>query len=304
MKKRIRGFTLVELLVVIGIISILMSLILPAIQSSREAARRLNCANKLRQISLASINFESTRRHYPLGYFSGPPITDSTTRPNFDASFGKTPYMAILTQLLPYIERSELWDETLAAYGEDWFPFNGDVHLGATQLVDEFLCPSSVAGWELAEHSDWGTVALTTYLGVNGTNFQVRDGLYCIDTKRRPAEIIDGLSNTLAFGERPPSNDLYFGWWYSGAGINGTLMGTNEINGYLHSNVNCEKGPYRYQLGNRGQCDSLHFWSNHPGGCNFALADGSLKFIEFDISQELINGLGTIKGKEVASTDQ
>jgi len=149
--------------------------------------------------------------------------------------------------------------------------------------------------------SFWGKQAFTYYLGVNGTDYKSLDGVFCLGIARRTAEIKDGLSNTLMFGERLPGADGYFGWWYCGQGINGTLLGAREINAWIQGNAQCELGPYHFQAGDLDQqCDSLHFWSMHPGGENFVFADGSVKFLPYE-ADVILPAMATIKGREVAA---
>ncbi len=297
------GFTLVELLVVIGIISILMGLLLPAIQSAREAARRVSCANKMRQIGLACHGYESARNRFPNGYILGPMSPDFSAP--LDPSYGPTPYMALLPQLLPYLGEKALWDETVSAYRKSWFPFGDPLHVGFSKSMPKFICPNlpeAEAGAEL--RVNWGDkvaskVAFTTYLGVNGTDYLEEDGIFCIGKSRRTSEITDGLSNTLMLGERPPGANGYFGWWYCGLGINGTLMGTREISSRMNGTASCQDSPYHYQKGELDDiCSTFHFWSLHPGGANFVLADGSIKFVSYE-ADPVLPAWGTISGKEV-----
>lgn len=296
------GFTLVELLVVIGIISILMGLLLPAIQSAREAARQVSCANKMRQIGLACHGYESARNRFPVGYMPGP-VWLPPTAPR-DPAFDPTPSMSLLTQLLPYLGRVELWDLTIAAYQKEWHPV-GESHVGLTKSMPIFICPNlpeAEAGDELllyGMHSLRRKVAFTTYLGVNGTDYINKDGIYCIGKSRRTSEITDGLSNTLMLGERPSGFNGHFGWWYCGSGANGTLMGTREVSSRIYGNSSCQVSPYHYQKGELDDmCSTLHFWSLHPGGSNFVLADGSVKFVSYE-ADPVLPDWGTISGKEV-----
>src|SRR5439155_6942994 len=103
--------------------------------------------------------------------------------------------------------------------------------------------------------------------------------------------VSDGLSNTVVAGERPPSTDLVFGWWFAGAGFDAAgssdvVMGVREIappdlTGYDGTNgePSCPAGPYHFQAGNiSNQCDQFHFWSFHSGGSNFLFGDGSVRF--------------------------
>lgn len=294
------GFSLVELLVVIGIIAVLLGLLIPAVQMAREAARKTQCSNKMRQLGLASFNYEASKRRFPMGYHPGPPGSGSPpTRPEYDPKYGKTPYMAILPQLLPFLERPEVWDETMASYKADFFTFHTPGHIGLRRDMPEFICPSVPWQAEGTDYPGYGKVAFTSYMGANGTNFNAKDGFFSLGLARRAAEIRDGLSNTLMFGERPASTDGFFGWWYCGYFSNGTTMGTREINTFWEGNAVCSFGPYNFQPGHPDeQCSSLHFWSQHPGGATFALGDGSVRFISYE-ADPIMPSLGTINGREV-----
>lgn len=304
-----RGFTLVELLVVIAIITVLAGLLLPAVQYAREAARRTSCENKLKQLVLASLNYEAAKQRFPHGYFRGPPSCMPELPPQYDPKFGKTPYMALLVQFLPYIEQQPLWDKTMQAYEVEWNPYGTPEHVGFSHVVSTFICASSTNGeQEVINNPRYGRVAITNYLGVNGTNYQKLDGLYCMEMSRRAAQVRDGLSNTLAFGERPTTEEGNFGWWYCGWGENGTLLGTRELNAYSNASCpghddGCEAGPYEYEKGTGHLCDTRHFWSYHSGGCNFAVADGSTDFLSYEIDNETLAALGTIAGMEVVVND-
>jgi len=292
-----RGFSLVELLVVIGILAILLGLLLPAVQMAREAGRATACGNKMRQLGLAATSYESAKRSFPKGFHVGPPAVFPNP-PTYDPSFGKTPYMALLPQLLPYVEQMAVWDEAMEAYSQDFFPYNPG-HPGLRRNMAEFICPSAPWAGDGVDYPGRGQLGLTCYLGVNGTNYVSNDGFYCIGIARRAAEIRDGLSNTLMFGERPPSTDGYFGWWYAGYGSNGTLMGAREINTHWAGNSVCGNGPFHYQAGHPDrQCSSLHFWSQHPGGAYFVLGDGSVKFLAYD-ADPVLPALATINHGEV-----
>ena len=283
-----RGFTLIELLVVIGFVGILVGLLLPAVQAMRESGRRTTCTNNLRQVALAVLNFESSFKRLPAG------ITPPTA----------TPYRSLswLTQILPFADQGPLWDQAREDYAYDPSPYLS--HLGMRTPVSLFACPSDPDSGQAHYTHQYRLVAHTNYLGLNGTDYLKKDGLFFQDSKVRLAEIRDGQSNTLMIGERPPSPDFWYGWWYAGygqaaSGSPDMLLGARERNDGASKLEDCPPGPYRYSRGKQGQpCDTFHFWSYHSGGANFALADGSVHFLAFS-ADEILPLLATRAGGEV-----
>lgn len=204
-KRRWRsGFTLVELLVVIAIIGILVSLLLPAVQAAREAARRMSCHNNLKQLGLAVHNFESARKSLPTGSESKPFPTAPTHPHNFYR-------WSVLAHLTPYLEQSNAYnaiDLETPLYPPTYqiTPRNA---IPASLVVPLFLCPSdqarSVSKFQDSQGVtyDWGP---TNYAGnagsgiLGGSGFDV-DGVFFIRSQVRFADILDGTSNTALFSE-------------------------------------------------------------------------------------------------------
>ena len=124
-----------------------------------------------------------------------------------------------------------------------------------------------------------------------------------------------GTRNTLMIGERPPSTDFWYGWWYAtGSGSQSTgdvALGVAELNpahtpdgdGMGRYLDDCPPGPYRFTAGRNEQCNTLHFWSYHSGGANFAYADGSVRLIPYAIEETVMRALATRAGGEVVNLD-
>lgn len=286
------GFTLVELLTVIGIIAVLIGMLLPAVQGVREAARRTNCLNNIRQLGLALHNYESARRHLPNGINSA----------NLNR-FGSSTW---LVQILPFLEQTAVWERAKADYHFSPSPFVD--HVGLQVVIPIFNCPSDPSAGVPHWTSD-GTrtllAASTSYLGVNGTNFEERDGIFYLGSKTKLSAIKDGLSNTLMIGERPPSPDYWYGWWYAGYGQDSSgspdmILGTREINRNASKLESCDFGPYHFERGQGQMCDTMHFWSHHPRGGVFLMADGATKFVSYE-GDSILPLVATINGSEAIS---
>src|SRR5207248_1022887 len=146
-------------------------------------------------------------------------------------------------------------------------------------VVPLFGCPADARVQNTQLAAGKVAVAFTSYLGVVGTNQSRCDGVLYVDSAVRLGDITDGSSQTLLFGERPPSADFAFGWWYRGwaqqrGGSADMVLGGRERNTTGTSYL-CAPGPYTFGPGRfDNQCDMFHFWSPHTGGANFAFADG------------------------------
>jgi hypothetical protein len=273
---RHRAITLVEVLVVIGIITILFALIVPAVQRVRGAADSMICREKLRQIGLAMHNYHKD-------YLTLPPGC------SFQNGKDPHPFMSWMTKLLPYLEQDAIYQEALSEYKSNPVFFGPPAHRGLGRPMKIFLCPSD--GRDTADINGL-KVGFTSYLGVSGTNQDTLDGVLFLDSKVKLAAIHDGLSNTLMVGERPPSARGDIGWWYAGWGQkkNGSadsVLGVKETCQYPGASE-CSPGPYQFGPGKvDNQCDAFHFWSMHPMGANFVFADCSARFVRYEFATVL-----------------
>ena len=312
-----KGFTLVELLVVIAIIGLLSALLLPAVQAAREAARRTQCTNNLKQIALAAHNFHDVKKHLP-----------SSVRP---AGLTPLPRISGIIFLLPYIEENNAYEKY--DQSKNWHdPVNKPV---VSTLIAALNFPSTPNPQRLdglPEASPWvPNVASTTdyspTIGVDArllTANLVDDaghGMIPKNEQPRMADVLDGLSKTIMFAEsagRPylyragkrvgdlPSQRVNGGGWprpASDFSVDGSSHDGSTLPGPCA--VNCTNGedfgstpfPHPY-YGSEGSGETYAF---HPGGANVAMGDGSVRLISSNINIREYARLVTRAGKEVTS---
>lgn len=288
MPRRNPGFTLLELIVVLGIIGVLIGLTVAGVQKARAAAGRVACANNLRQIGLALHHAHDAGGQFPPG-----------TKP-WDAHY---PHASWITRTLPYLDEAPAWADTRADYAVQRVFAGPPVHRNLARPLRTVLCPSGHK--QVGTTDDNVTAAFTYYLGVSGSVGMLSDGVLYRDSTTRFADIADGASNTLLVGERPPTPDNHFGWWYAGVGqtLDGSadfLLAAHDTNRTFRAPT-CPRGPYAFQSGRPDEmCDAFHFWSPHPGGAHFAFADGSVRFLRYT-ADDVLPALATRAGGESAS---
>jgi prepilin-type N-terminal cleavage/methylation domain-containing protein/prepilin-type processing-associated H-X9-DG protein len=307
------AFTLIELLVVVGIIAVLIGLLLPAIQKVRAVADRAKCVNNMKQIGLALHNYHDNHHTFPPGLTVETPTTNHPDKYHDLWSW--------LLRILPYVEQNNLyqiadeWAKRQPIAAAYWYPLGGlqPPNPALEKTVPVYICPSDnriQAAAYVKTTPDPKSLtmlyaAFTSYLGCNGTNLNTKDGILFRDSYVRFADITDGTSNTVMVGERPPSADRTWGWWTFGTGQMSTgssdaVLGAEELRQATRDFYpKCSKGPYSFSPGNlQNDCDQFHFWSLHPGGANFLLADGSVRFLTYDAAG-VLKALATRAGGEV-----
>jgi len=333
-----RGFTLIELLVVIAIIAILIALLLPAVQQAREAARRTQCRNNLKQLGLAIHNFENSYRHLPTS--NRPPSTGSKR-------------LAALTRILPQIDQAPLYNNYNQSL--NWSDPNTTQRATVSTILPAFLCPSSsaankydgdpdptttpsgyatnvaaVSDYAVSKGVDPGVAPYVSGYMLNGlfsdpTNpsYQYYAGLFPQNVDAKFAECTDGLSNTIAVHEsagRPayyrkgpkqigalPTDRVNGGGWcrpasdilVTGSLADGTaLFGTTPFNATNGYNVGAETYP-NGKFGVQGTSQPFSF---HTGGAHFLMGDGSVRFLSETIDFSTFIGLVT-RGNNETKTD-
>lgn len=305
------GFTLVELLVVIAIIGILIALLLPAVQAAREAARRSQCTNNLKQIALAVHNYHDTHKVFPIG--------------NWTASYGTW-----LVALLPFIEQQAMADRYQVYPAGYTSTANMPI---TTAQIATYTCPSDS---NTANASLYSGVTFHNYVANYGNTTSSRAATLGTDSAGNPnrfggapivgmvvsvtlyndkasvpaavkmADIWDGTSNTLLFSEtvQGRGGDLRgFAWWGYGCHFETYLPPNSAEPDRVQFDTYCKPN----EPGNPPCVGATPSWTEqaiaargrHPGGVNAALCDGSVRFIANTIRLDTWRWLGTIRGKEV-----
>jgi prepilin-type N-terminal cleavage/methylation domain-containing protein/prepilin-type processing-associated H-X9-DG protein len=327
MRVRRGAFTLIELLVVIAIIAVLIALLLPAVQSAREAMRRAQCSNNLKQIGLAMHSYASVQDALPPGWKG--------------CCWGTW-----LIYVMPYLEQQALYNSWNFSGNNQWQPwdvfdspfrYGGPANLTVTSTrVAVFYCPSDSGNDNLVGGSEWpvtsqnyvvnfGNTSATQNTSLDGVTFlgapfadigSPITAIYGSSTSPmtsapivRLSAITDGLSNTMITSEVIVGRgfDLRgFSWWFEGAAFEGYLGPNSTSPDLLQSPLYCNY-PAQGNPPCAGAPSILAITtaarSKHPGGVNVGLADGSVRFVKDTVNILSWRALSTTQGGEVISSD-
>ena len=319
------GFTLVELLVVIAIIGILVALLLPAIQAAREAARRTQCTNKLKQIGLAVLNYESAKKVLPMAYtpnFTGNQLYGVCTGSGNPSTSTSNPANGlkkqfVLTFILPYLEEQAIYDQI--DHKLDWF--NTTVNSkgfknnqSTAKDIDGFLCPSAEARpgafttdyYTIVDISDNSTRGYCPLVEGPGLTKQKRDVGKLIgmltDVPTKISRVADGMSKTFMFFESAGRPNLYdqskrlTGIMYppnpapgAGADFSEYQWADSSVYAVFGTSAN-PACPITTVM----NCDNYQgIYSFHPGGAHFLFGDGAVAFINDNVDLDTFISLYT-----------
>lgn len=274
------GFTLIELLVVIAIIAILIALLLPAVQQAREAARRTQCKNNLKQYGLALHNYHDVHSRFP------PSMIYSATLPG-------SRWWSWHVSILPQLEQANLHQQ-INTNIDALYAANA---LGNSQYTSVRLpvhnCASDPNGGIFSRPGQIPDLATTNYLACRGS---VRfpdpgNGIFPdrnVSTRMR--DITDGTSNTIMVGERPVEVSKITPWWAAASGYDSHGLGDQVMDSF--------EGLFRGDL-NADLVDGRHWWSAHTGGAQFLLADGSSRFLSENMNHQTLLNLSDKRDGEV-----
>jgi len=270
MKTKHNAFTLVELLVVIAIVGVLIGMLLLAVQQVREAARRISCANNMRQMALGCLNHESAHMRFPIGHQG---VNDTA----IGGSLREWTYWGWRAHILPFVEANNLHSE----FDFSVRPVENNLH---TTVIPFFICPSDPDINETFVERSGVLMGQSSYVGCGGSLensfipfLDYYDGVLTQARDGRQqgtiiARITDGTSNTFFFGETIS---------YDGLTIWNPYTFANKAS---LSMIRTGHGKFNPDVSESDRIKRNSFASNHPGGANFSLCDGSTTFINEDVA--------------------
>lgn len=297
-----RAASLLELLVVIGLIGILVGLLLPAVQKARGVAVRASCQSRLRQIGLGLHGHADALGALPPGYRHDHPGSPPVVPKKFQWQANSW-----RVGILPFAEQDSLARQTAAAFAVEPRPWIDPPHVGFSTVVPLYVCPADGRLLTPSTAHDGRRTAFSSYLGICGGESEY-DGALPYFRSVRLLEVTDGASNTVMVGERPPPASLASGRWYSTPGdLYWAVYARDAVLPiwYMSDVPECSgDGPFGAYLFGPGrianECDRYHYWSLHTGGGNFLLVDGSVRYMGHSAGR-ILRELATRDGGEVAA---
>lgn len=287
-----RAFTLIELLVVIAIVALLLGLLVPAVQQAREAARRMQCQNNLKQLGIALHSYHDTANVFPPGQVR-----------NYGNAIG-TNYWSWITYTLPFLDQAPIYNQ-LDLSTTAFVPTGPNAAILSLTLP-AIVCPSDPSAFEA-----WDSGPLrfgrTSYLGVTGNNAYAPGsgnqsvctaqtiapselGMFQVNSNHRIASISDGTSATLLIGERPCTPGNFWGRWsgpgsgnYCPAAIADAMLPSHDVYGIAGLKPSSANDIYAVQ----------HWWSRHAGGAQFLFVDGHAQFLSYSMDHDTLWSLST-----------
>lgn len=325
-----RGFTLVELIVVIAIIAVMVGLLLPAVGRIREAANRARCQNNIRQIAQALHAYHDNHNVLPPGLGAAGDMRPNTAAnylaPSIPPTLRVRSWMA---HILPYAGQKNLYDHLPLRPPDPQMTsqFNLPVNEMGAYPVSIYVCPSDPWAGRAFPGGNGGMLngtysaaGVTSYAGVGGVDahgpeWPNSSGVLYWRSRVALTDVIDGTGFTLMVGERPPDPQALYGWWQSVDSIGwrrgdydwefdtiqymNNSAGAPWVQDHLAAGVETCVFPAFFGPGQSNSfCDFGHFWSNHSEGASFAFADGSVRFITYR-TRSLMNALATRSGGEI-----
>jgi prepilin-type N-terminal cleavage/methylation domain-containing protein/prepilin-type processing-associated H-X9-DG protein len=304
--RRVRAFTLIELLVVIAVIAVLIALLLPAVQAAREAARRTQCVNNLKQIGLAMHGYHSSQDTFPPAYITA--IVNNPALPETGPGWGWG------VMILNDLEQKPLYNATNFS-----LPITDPGSMTArTAALSVFLCPSNVGSGPVIVRNSSGVVlssdlSAAQYVASAGQlepgEFpDSNNGVFYRNSRNGIRDITDGSSTTIMVGER--SRNVADATWV------GVIPAAQLCTNPKWRVQECEPASTMV-VSHTGSAASGNiyvpnskssmvddYWSLHPGGCNFLFGDGSVRFIKESVNPSIFSYLSTRAGGEVVGADQ